>query len=212
MKKLLFSAFMLVTSVAFFSSCQKEAQPVVKQSLESKLSTDENFKKMLTATASLSSSLTEAITADDAAKIAEILNKKDKATEAELAFVTERLGNTPQLFLKNLTDFATSFNELEKTYALSKLSKTELTNLVNGAFAANPELKNELVALNANGKAGSVGAGICRLAVSLASLFGGGALCTAINVSTIPVIGGVLCSALLGVATNILNAACDLIP
>lgn len=209
MKKFFYSAFLLVASAAFVTSCQKEIQPVVQQSLESKLSQDESFAKLVSAAGQLGSFSSEVLSSDDAAQIAGILAKQDKASASELAFVAEKLGTSPQEFTLQLTNFVVAFNDLEKTYSLSKMSSAEINTLVEGAVNLNPELKRQFIA--ANGKA-SVGAGICNLVVNLASLIGGGALCTAINVSTIPVIGGVLCTALLGVAKSVLGGLCNLIP
>lgn len=191
MKKLLFSAFMMVAAATTFTSCQKEVQPIAQQSLSSQIGADADFAKMIDASISLGTNISDGIS--DAALAEEIKSSKS--------------------LQRNLNDFATSFQALEDKYELSKMSSTELTKTIQDAINSNPTLKSKLTATaNINGKAAVTGAAICKLVVLLAKTFGGGALCTAINVSTIPVVGGVLCTALLTVASNILNAACDLIP
>lgn len=215
MKKFFYSAFLLVASAAFVTSCQKDVQPVVQQSLESKLAQDASFAKLMESTVTLATTFSgEGLeNGSDAVKVLEIINKGKDATAAEQEFVAVRLGESADRFVGDFGAFLNSVAELEKKYELSKLSAKEIETAISGALKLNPELQQRMSAIAAvNGKAGSVGAGVCRLVVSLAGLFGGGALCTAIGVTTIPVIGGVLCTVVTTLATNILNAACDLIP
>lgn len=191
MKKLLFSAFMMVAAATTFTSCQKEVQPIAQQSLSSQIGADADFAKMMDASIALGTNLADGIS--DAELAAELKNSKT--------------------LQKTLEDFATSFQALEDKYELSKMSSTELTNTIQAAINSNPALKSKLTATaSINGKAAVTGAAICKLVVLLAKTLGGGPLCTAIGVSTVPVVGGVLCTALVTVASNILNAACDLIP
>lgn len=211
MKKLFYSVFLFVASATVMTSCQKEVAPIVEQSLSAKLSKDANFQKMMETTVSMSKTFTgNAISQEDGALVLDIIKKGNKASKSEIAFVKSTLGSTPEAFGNQLSTFLGSIAELEKSYKLSELNQAELNTAISGALELNPALKQQLT--SANGKAAVNGAGICRLVVLLASTFGGTALCGVIGVTTIPVIGGVLCTVLVGLATNILNAACDLIP
>ena len=214
MKKLFYSLFLFVASATVMTSCQKEVAPIVEQSLSAKLSKDDNFKKMMSSTVSMSTSLTgNAISQEDGQLILDIIKKGKNASISEKAFVQSTIGASPEIFGAELTSFLGSLAELEKSYKLSELNQAELNTAISGALDLNPTLKKQLTSsVNINGKAAVNGAGICRLVVLLASTFGGTALCGVIGVATIPVIGGVLCTVLVGLATNILNAACDLLP
>lgn len=213
MKKLLFSAFMMVAAATTFTSCQKEVQPIAQQSLSSQIGADADFVKMMDASIALGQGLTNDFSTEDAEFIATVINKGGRASQAEKAQVKAILGTNAEEFGKSLETFATSFQALEARYKLSAMSSTELTNTIQAAINSNVSLKSKLTATaNVNGKAAVTGAAICKLVVLLAKTLGGGPLCTAIGVSTIPVVGGVLCTALVTVASNILNAACDLIP
>ncbi|HUH74023.1 MAG TPA: hypothetical protein VLZ75_06400 [Chitinophagales bacterium] len=214
MKKLFYSVFLFVASATFMTSCQKEVAPIVEQSLSAKLSQDDNFQKMMASTVTMATSFSaDAISQEDGALILEIVQKGNKASVSEREFVQSILGASPEKFGTELTAFLGSLAELENSYSLSKLSQAELNTAISGAIELNPALKQQLTtAAHANGKAEVTGAAICRLVVLLAGTFGGTALCGVIGVATIPVIGGVLCTALVGLATNILNAVCDLIP
>lgn len=213
MKKLFFSAFMLFATAATFTSCQKEIQPITQSSLSSQIGADADFAKMMNSSITLGSSLAADISEADAQIVASILAKGANATKAELNQLQAILGNSPEDFKAALVDFTTSFQNLENKYALSKMTTDELTKTIQDAINSNAELKAKLTTTSSiNGKAEVTGAAICKLVVLLAKTFGGGALCTAIGVSTIPVVGGVLCTVLVTVASNVLNAACDLIP
>lgn len=213
MKKLFFSAFMLFATAATFTSCQKEIQPITQSSLSSQIGADADFAKMMNSSITLGSSLAADISEADAQIVASILAKGANATKAELNQLQAILGNNPDDFKAALIDFTTSFQNLENKYSLSKMSTDELTKTIQDAINSNAELKAKLTTTSSiNGKAEVTGAAICKLVVLLAKTFGGGALCTAIGVSTVPVVGGVLCTVLITVASNILNAACDLIP
>lgn len=190
MKKVFYSVFMLFFAVAVTTSCQKEIQPIVKQSLESKLSGDEDFAKMMTSAG-------------------ELLVNLDLNGVTEESFASSLKANQGGI-TTNLEAFGQALVDLEDRYELSKLSASELQATIKSAYEMNPMLQQSLDAIGA--KAGSDGAKICRGVVSLAGLLGGGTLCTVIGVSTIPVVGGVLCTVVTTLATGILNALCDLIP
>lgn len=214
MKKLFYSVFLFVASASFLTSCQKEVAPIVEQSLSAKLSQDDNFKKMMESTVAMANTFSgDAISTEDGVLILNIIKKGNKASASEVKFVKDKLGASPEVFGAELTTFLTSVENLEKSYKLSELNQSELNTAISGAMDLNPTLKQQLTtSANVNGKAAVNGAGICRLVVLLASTFGGTALCGVIGVATIPVVGGVLCTVIVGLATNILNAACDLIP
>ena len=211
MKRFLFSTLLMFVFAGFMTSCQKDAQPVVKQTLDAKLANDADFAKLLTSTSDLLNYFDfSALNDDQKAVVLDFIKKGNKATQLEKEQVVAILGVSPERFTQDLDGFLGSIAQLENKYQLSKLSQTELTAAIGGALNLNPELKMSLE--SANGKAGSDGAKICRGVVSLASLLGGGALCTAIGVTTIPVVGGVLCTVITTLASGILNALCDLIP
>ncbi len=190
MKKLFYSVFLLFFTVAITTSCQKEIQPIIQQSLESKLSADEDFAKMLNSAGVL-------------------LKNFDLENITEESFVAKLKANQDGITTE-LNIFLESIQKLEVKYEFSKLSSTELEATIKGAFDLNPELQLNFATIH--GKANSDGAKICKGVVSLASLLGGGALCTAVGVTTIPIVGGVLCTGLTTVITGILHALCDLIP
>lgn len=204
---------MMIAAAATFTSCQKEVQPIAQQSLSSQLGADADFAKLMDASISLGNTLTSNISDVDANMIAAVLEKGNKASIAELEHVKGILGANPKEFQKSLIELTAAFEALETKYAFSKMSADELNNTIQSAINSNVELKNKLSKMTVvNGKAAVTGAGICKLVVLLAKTFGGGALCTAIGVSTIPVVGGVLCTALVAVLSNVLDAACALIP
>ncbi|MCO5230058.1 MAG: hypothetical protein M9958_02760 [Chitinophagales bacterium] len=212
MKKLFYSFFLLFSVVTFTTSCQKDAKQVVQESLGARLAKDAEFSKMMNATVGMATSFTgQQISAEDGKLAMEILAKGNKANASELAFLKRTFGANFEAFGANLNEYLVAVGNLENTYKLSALTQPELDAAIQGAVELNPALKQKLTAVvSANGK--SAGADICNLVVNLASLFGGGALCTAIGVSTIPVVGGVLCTALLAVAKGILGGLCNLIP
>ncbi|MCZ2394498.1 MAG: hypothetical protein LC105_11625 [Chitinophagales bacterium] len=212
MKKLFYSTFLLFAAFTLVSSCQKEAKQVVQESLGARLAKDADFSKMMDATVGMATSFSGTqISAEDGKLAMEILAKGNKANASEINFLKSTFGDNYTAFGTNLNEFLVSIGNLENTYKLSSLSQNELNEAIQGAVELNPALKQKLTAtIAANGK--SAGADICNLVVNLASLFGGGALCTAIGVSTIPVVGGVLCTALLAVAKGILGGLCNLIP
>lgn len=214
MKKIFYSTFLLFLTVAFTTSCQKEIEPIVNQSISSKLSTDDDFAKMLQSTGNLFSNFSnlESLSGDEVGLISSIIGKGDDATMKEKQMVAEILGGPVGSFTIELRSFTEAIVQLEEKYELSKLQKAgELESTITKALELNPELKQNFAAVAINGK-GSDGANLCRGIVSLVSLLGGGALCTAIGVTTIPVVGGVLCTVVTTLATGILNALCDLIP
>jgi len=216
MKKLFFSTFLVLTTAMFFVGCKKETQPIVEKTLESRLAEDEAFRALLVNATELATSVsgTEDLSAEDVALIQSILAKGDKASAQEIAAAQELLGISAADFSKGLNNFFSSLATLNEKYPeLAKMDQNQLQVTINKAFELNPTLKADISAVAvANGKAACVGPNICKLAILLAKTFGGTALCGVIGVSTIPVVGGVLCTVIVTLAGNVLTALCDLIP
>ncbi|MDB5226741.1 MAG: hypothetical protein JWN78_934 [Bacteroidota bacterium] len=221
MKKHLHSLLLMFvcTSSLLIGSCNKEAAVVAQQSIETRLANDPVFKNTLTAAADLGmnlniESLSKESNIADLKSIAERINNKT-ATAQDYARIKEITGVSYADFIAQLQKFALSLNDLNKKYPeLSKMKQAELSSTVTKAIQLNPALQSFVN--NPTGKALKVAAcplrDICNLAVVLVKLFGGDAICTAISVSTIPVIGGILCQLILSVGVSILVGICNALP
>jgi len=108
-----------------------------------------------------------------------------------------------------------SLNDLNKAFPeLSEMKQAELQATLTKAIELNPELRNSLgksIVVNGRTEACPL-RDICNLAVTLTKLFAGDAICVAINVTTIPVIGGLLCTLVLNIGAGLLTTICNALP
>lgn len=221
MKKqiILFSSALLI-AVTFFVACQKATPDVAKtHSLSERIGHDVAFAKTIESATNLYTS-TSGGSLNNSASIAELqiiiakVNNKT-ATSGDYARAESILGLPYDEFIKKLQDFGISLNDLSKKFPeLSKMNKTDMQNTFTEAIKLNPELQNSLgnsVAINGRITACPL-RDICNLAVQLTNIFGGSAICAAINVTTIPVIGGLLCTLILNIGVSILTGICNALP
>ena len=221
MKKYFHSLLLMFVcgSSLLIESCNKEVAAVKQQSIESRLANDPLFKNTLTAAADLGMNLNiESLSKEsnivDLKSIAEKINNKTASTQ-DYARIKEITGVPYADFIAQLQKFAISLNDLNKKYPeLSKMKEAEVSAAVTKAIQLNPALQSFVN--NPTGKAMKAAAcplrDICNLAVVLVKLFGGDAICTAISVSTIPIIGGILCQLVLSVGVSILAGICNALP
>ena len=145
--------------------------------------------------------------------VAKVNNKT--ATAADYATAEAILGMPYDAFIKEMQNFGVALNEVNKKYPeLAKMNNTELQATFAKAIELNPELKNSLgnTAL-VNGRSVACPLrDICNLAVTLTKLFAGDAICAAISVSTIPVVGGLLCTLILNIGVGLLTGICNALP
>ncbi len=220
MKKIFLLPMLAMLSIVFLPSCNKDVAEEVKQetSLSARLAGDKVYAEVVSSAVSLYNS-TSADLLDNEAKINELKGIASKvndktATADDKARAEALLGVSFEEYTANLRDYGIALSALDKKYP-------ELKNLNNDAQAAvfadamkqNTELSALMQPQMVNGRVVACPLqDICKLAVSLTALFGGEALCTAIDVSTIPIIGGLLCRLIITLGTNILNGICMALP
>jgi hypothetical protein len=216
----IFQKFMmlLVASSLSFVSCQKETA-LLTETLDVRLSKDQVFKNVLDAAADMGTSLNvETLSNDDnmteLRSIAERINS-NTATPQDYDRVEAISGVTYSEFIGTLQRFGLALNELNKKYPeLSNMSQTDLSATVTSAIQANPELQNFVS--NPDGITQRINGcplrDLCNLAVTLTRLFAGDAICAAISVATIPIIGGLLCNLILNLGVGILTGICNALP
>ncbi|QQR96804.1 MAG: hypothetical protein IPK18_07705 [Sphingobacteriales bacterium] len=137
------------------------------------------------------------------------------ATAADYDKVEQIVGVPYDEFIVKVRDFALALNDLNKAYPeLSKMKQADVQATLTKAIELNPELKNSLGnSLVINGRTEACPLrDICNLAVTLTKLFAGDAICLAINVTTVPVVGGLLCSLVLNIGAGLLTAICNALP
>ncbi|MBK9329518.1 MAG: hypothetical protein IPM95_09455 [Sphingobacteriales bacterium] len=214
-----FMMLLIVASSLSFVSCQKQTAAIATEALDVKLSKDQAFKDVLTSAADLGTKL-DIQSLNNDANIAELrsiaasINNKT-ATPQDYNRVKAITGVAYDEFILDLQKFGLALNTLAKKYPeMSKMNQNDLSATFTKAIKANPELQNFIG--NPAGVTGRIAAcplkDLCNLAVILAKIFGGDALCAAISVSTIPVIGGVLCQIILTIGVSILTAICNALP
>jgi hypothetical protein len=202
-----------------FTSCKKDEVVNESSSVALRLAKDQVFLDVVNASVNLYNNTSKELL-DNKEKQNELLaiatKIQDKtATEADYKSAEAILGVKYEDFILNLKNFGTSIYALNQKYPnISKMKNDEMSKLFADAIAANPELSSSLgQSALVNGRIVACPLrDICKLAVTLAALFGGEPLCVAINVSTIPVIGGLLCQLILNIGTNILNGICMALP
>lgn len=216
----LLSLILLGFSAFFIGSCSKSnPAAVTPPSLESRLANDQAFKNTLTAAADLGMNLNITSLNNDAniaelQQIAARINNKMASTQ-DYARIQEITGVSYNDFVAKLQTFGNSLNELSKKYPeLSKMKQNDLSATFTKAIQLNPSLQSFVN--NPTGKALRTAAcplrDICNLAVVLTKIFAGDTICTAISVSTIPVVGGLLCQLILTLGAGILTGICNALP
>jgi hypothetical protein len=219
MKKYFNVLLLSVACVLLVGSCNKDVTSASSSSLESTLSKDAAFSDVLKSAADLGmklniTSLSNESNMAELQVIAAKINTKS-ASSADYKRVQEITGVTYNDFVASLQKFGTSLNTLNTKYPeLGKMKQQELSALFTKAIQTNPALQSFVA--NPTGEvmktAGCPLRDICNLAVVLTKLFAGDTICTAISVSTIPVIGGILCQLILTLGVGILTGICNALP
>ncbi len=210
---------LIIVSAISFVSCQKETK-VTKDTLESRLANDDVFKNVLTAAAEMGTQLNaDALSNENnITTLQDIVGRinNQTATAADYANVKTITGVTYDEFIKTLQNFGLTLNELNKKYPeLGKMNQADLSAIVTKSIQSNPDLQEfvsnpngtELLRIN-----GCPLRDLCNLAVTLTRLFAGETICAAINVTTIPVVGGILCQLVLNLGVGILTGICNALP
>jgi len=216
MKKMLLLA---VAATLSFVSCQKQNAATTTDTLDVKLANDQVFKNVLSAASDLGvqldvQSLSDENNITELRAIAARINAKT-ATTADYTRLEQITGVSYDHFIGLLQNFGVALNELNKKFPqLSSMKQADLTATFTKAIQSNTDLQNMLV--NPAGVTERLSAcplrDLCNLAVSLTRMFAGDAICTAISVSTIPVIGGLLCTLILNLGVSVLTAICNALP
>ncbi len=221
MKKTFLSviAIVLVACLSFVS-CQKTTELTGSPaSLEQKLAKDQVLTDAINAAKDLYLK-TSGGTLNDANSLTELqaiiakVNNKT-ATSADLTKAATILGMPYESFIKEIQEFGVALGKVNEKYPeLSKMNSSDLQATFTKAIELNPELKNSLGAdAIVNGKVMACPLrDICNLAVTLTKMFAGDAICAAINVTTIPVVGGLLCSLVLNLGAGLLTGICNALP
>lgn len=212
--------FIFAFTTFTFVSCNKEVTKVKSnETLDTKLSKDALFKNTLDAAAQLGMTLNVDALSDNK-NIAELetlaakINNKTAST-ADYARVQVIVGVSYDELIASLQKFGLTLNELNKKYPeLAKMDQTEMASTFTKAIQSNSDLQNFVN--NPTNQVLRVAAcplrDICNLAVVLTKLFAGDTICTAINVTTIPVVGGLLCQLVLNLGVGILTGICNALP
>ena len=212
-------AIVLVTSLSFIS-CKKTADIASSSlSLEQKLAKDVVLSNAIEAAKDLylktsGGTLNDAKSITALKSIVEKINNKT-ATTADYSKAEAILGMSYDGFIKELQSFGIALAKVNEKYPeLAKMKQTELQATFAKAIQLNPTLKSSLgIDAVVNGKVAACPLrDICNLAVTLTKLFAGDAICVAINVTTIPVIGGLLCQLVLNLGAGLLSGICNALP
>lgn len=217
--KRLFNKMAIVFAVVLFTgSCSKENK-LAPATLEEKIAKDASLKQAIESATDLYQSLSKTYVQNPAEsaeleQLAAKINNKT-ATAQDFSRVQQITGVSYDVFIGKIRNFALALNNLNKSYPeLSKMKQQDLQKTLSKAIELNPELKNSLgKATVINGRTEACPLrDICNLAVTLTKLFAGDAICTAISVTTIPVVGGLLCSLVLSLGAGLLTAICNALP
>lgn len=207
-------------SIVFLSSCNKDVAEEVKQesSLSARLAKDKTFSDVVNSAVALYNStsadlLANEVKINELKAIATKINDKT-ATAEDRARAEALLGVSFDEYTAKLRDYGVALSALDKKFPeLKNLNNDAQASVFADAVKLNSELNSLMQPQMVNGRVVACPLrDICKLAVSLAALFGGEALCTAIDVSTIPIIGGFLCRLIITLGTNILNGICMALP
>ncbi len=217
MKKLFNRLAIFLAVILFTGACSKESN--LKPTLEDRISQDVNLKKAIDNATDLYTSLSREYvqTAAQNSELELLANKINNktATAADYARVQQIVGMPYDEFIGKVRNFALSLNDLAKSNPeLAKMDAAQAQKVLTKAIDSNPELRSSLgKTLVINGKAEKCPLrDICNLAVTLTKMFAGDAICVAINVTTIPVVGGLLCSLVLNLGAGLLTAICNALP
>lgn len=218
MKSIFNKLTLIIVSVIMLSSCSK-TEKLATETLEERISKDVSLRMAVDNAVSLYTTVSRTyINNPQMSEELEILATKinnKTATSNDYKRVEEIVGVPYDVFIGKLKDFALSLHELNKKYPeLSKMKQASLQATLTKAIDLNPTLKNSLGnSLLINGRTEACPLrDICNLAVVLTKIFAGDAICLAINVTTIPVVGGLLCSLVINVGAGLLTAICNALP
>ncbi|MCB9033877.1 MAG: hypothetical protein H6553_08575 [Chitinophagales bacterium] len=221
-KRILAIVFMTLSIVALNTSCKKVeaiAPTETQTQLSSQLANDDALVEAIVAAKDLYVNMNQELLNNDVA-IARLKNIIDKmnagtASTAEIQEATDLLGMSYDDFIARLKVFGTSLAGLANKYPeLSKMDQTQLQDVFATAIKENPSLQQELgtpALINGRVQACPL-RDICNLAVTLTNLFAGQTICAAIGVTTIPVVGGLLCQIILQLGVAILTGICNALP
>jgi hypothetical protein len=218
MKSIFNKLTLIIVSVIMLSSCSK-TEKLATETLEERISKDVSLRMAVDNAVSLYTTVSRTyINNPQMSEELEILATKinnKTATSNDYKRVEEIVGVPYDVFIGKLKDFALSLHELNKKYPeLSKMKQASLQATLTKAIDLNPTLKNSLgnnLLINGRTEACPL-RDICNLAVVLTKIFAGDAICLAINVTTIPVVGGLLCSLVINVGAGLLTAICNALP
>ncbi len=208
MKKVLMYCLVLsISTTLLFTSCSK--QDVVLEA-QTEISHDEQFLD------AVKSSLDIVIVAQDnnwlgnAEQISELLSKtgNDASAQTELESL---LGMSQEAYLEQMKSFAFSINNLfESRPEMKDMTSAERQAFFADAIAQNEELAAYVSELQA-GLRGCLLQDICNLVVTLAELIGGPFLCDYLA-NAVPVVGPILCTIILDIASDLLTGICNVLP
>jgi hypothetical protein len=218
MKSIFNKLTLIIVSVIMLSSCSK-TEKLATETLEERISKDVSLRMAVDNAVSLYTTVSRTyINNPQMSEELEILATKinnKTATSNDYKRVEEIVGVPYDVFIGKLKDFALSLHELNKKYPeLSKMKQASLQATLTKAIDLNPTLKNSLgnnLLINGRTEACPL-RDICNLAVVLTKIFAGDAICLAINVTTIPVVGGLLCSLVINIGAGLLTAICNALP
>lgn len=218
MKKVFSKISIVLLSAMLFFSCSK-TDVTSSETLEEKISNNASLRKAIDKAVDLYTGVSRTYINNpnlnnELETLATKINNKT-ATAADYDKVEQIVGVPYDEFIVKVRDFALALNDLNKAYPeLSKMKQADVQATLTKAIELNPELKNSLGnSLVINGRTEACPLrDICNLAVTLTKLFAGDAICLAINVTTVPVVGGLLCSLVLNIGAGLLTAICNALP
>ena len=219
-KRILFLLFSVIAIVSVvIVACNKDNPLAVTPPLENRLAKDVLFKNTILAATDMGMSLDiESLSTEsniDQLKMIAVKIDNKTATAADYDKIKTITGVSYDDFIAKLQNFGKALYALDKAYPeLGKMKPDEMSLTFTKAIKASPEI-NSLVAnpLGASLRVANCPLrDLCKLAVTLAKIFGGDALCALIGTSTIPIIGGLLCQLILSIGVNILNGICMALP
>ena len=218
MKKVYQIISIVLLGAIVFVSCSK-TDKIVNESLEQRISKDATLRKAVDNAVNLYSGVSRAYinnpTLNNELEVLATKINNKTATSTDYDRIEQIVGVPYDDFITKIKDFALALNDLNIKYPeLSKMKQAELQATLTKAIDLNPELKNSLgksIVINGRTEACPL-RDICNLAVTLTRLFAGEAICLAINVTTIPVVGGLLCSLVLSIGAGLLTAICNALP
>lgn len=220
MKKSIFSLLSVVlVASTLFVSCNKVADVTSAPPLEERLSKDKVLSDAIAAATDLylktsNGTLSEPNSIPALEAIAVKINNKTAST-ADYQAVEAIVGMSYNDFIQELQNFGIALSKVNEKYPeLAKMNQADLQATFKKSIELNPTLQNSLGASAlVDGRVTACPLrDICNLAVTLTRIFAGDAICAAINVTTIPVVGGLLCTLVLNLGVGLLTAICNALP